>query len=102
MNREKQLLEMIFGALFDFSAYLTVQDKPLTLSSRHDSGAIVDCIRAWAEKRNIRTDDADVLFWQNTLNQIKTDLEDKEKLKKLSNSIPSGECFDNMVLTDSI
>lgn len=102
MNREKQLLEMIFGAIFDFSAYLTVQDKPITLSSHHESGAIVDCIRAWAERRNIRTDDADVLFWQTTLNQIKTELEDKKNLKKPSNSIPSGDCFDNMVLADSI
>ncbi len=53
------------GALFDFLGFLTTRHEPLTFSAAHDAQPAVDALRAWAEKRGLDLDSADVKGWQD-------------------------------------
>ncbi len=57
----------ISGALFDFCAFLTTLDEPVTLSAKHDAAVMVRLLERWAKKRGLELDDADVENWHRNV-----------------------------------
>jgi hypothetical protein len=56
----------VAGALFDFAAYLTSLDPPLTVGAKHISSDILEHLQAWAKLRGFDLDPADVKDWNKT------------------------------------
>ena len=54
---------VISGALFDFAGYLTTLDESVTFGSFENASPMVEHLQAWAKKRELSLDDADVQHW---------------------------------------
>lgn len=55
---------MVSGALYDFVAYLTSLEKPVTFGSSEDCLVAVDKLVEWAQLRGLNIDDEpDITNW---------------------------------------
>jgi peptide subunit release factor RF-3 len=60
--------QIIAGSIFDFAAFLTCQETPITIGSAFNSGTIVPLIEEFSKMRGLSLEGADVQGWQDKLN----------------------------------
>ena len=61
--QERERVERIAGALFDFAGFLTSTEEGHTFGAKHDAAPMVDLLREWAAARGLSLDEANVMGW---------------------------------------
>lgn len=62
---------IISGALFDFCGYLTTRDEAITAGAQHHPSPLLDELEKWAAKRHLSLEEADVMRWHMSVEDIK-------------------------------
>ena len=58
---------VIAGARFDFAGYLTMLPETMPVGACEPATPMVDALQAWAKKRGLNLEDADVSGWRQRL-----------------------------------
>ena len=58
---------IVAGAVFDFAAFLTTLDQPVTLGAKVNAAPAADLVKEWASQRGLDIDQAIVRRWNNHL-----------------------------------
>lgn len=53
----------VSGALFDFCGHLSTRPEPISVGASEDCPPLMDALSAWAAKRNLSLDQAEVERW---------------------------------------
>lgn len=56
--------DIIAGAIYDFMAWLSTRDEPITIGSNNDCAPLPPLIEEWAATRGLDTSHADVMKWR--------------------------------------